>query len=145
MDNSLIKKKLYEELKIEDATIEKLKELSGKGLNHTQIGAYFGISKQTLARRIKEYPAIEEALLRGRSEAIFKASGHLFEQIEAGSTAATIFYLRTQAGWKEAQEEDKKPAMPIVNFNGIDANEAAKVYQQIMSGAKDNERDSTSE
>ncbi len=53
------------------------------------------ISLPTLRRHFRN------ELNKGRALAHMKVKKSLFEQIQAGSVASTIFYLKTQCGWKE--------------------------------------------
>lgn len=118
--------------------------LSGQGLTFGQIADFFGIQRQTFTKKARENRELAEALMKGKSKMIAFVAGQLIQQIKAGSTAATIFYLKTQAGWRYADENNNS----IGNFNAIeeesnqlelttnDPNEAAKIYQQIMLRGK---------
>ena len=134
-------------------TEEMLKEvevLAGRGLTQKQIAGYFGIGLSTIENYARNNPDLKKALVRGKSKTISFVAGKLIEQIKAGSTSATIFYLKTQAGWAEPDpnnppppddDEEKAPPQKL-ELNTKDPNEAAKVYQQIMLRGK-NERNSS--
>ena len=110
--------------------------LAGRGLTNEQIAAYFGIKKTQFYLYRKKYPEINQYIRRGKAKAVAHVSGHLFRQIQDGSTPATIFYLRTQGRWVEPSKEDdkdnKKAASPDVTINVHDPIEAAKTYQELM-------------
>ena len=55
-------------------------------------------------------PEVYERYKKGKAKAIQKMAGGLIEQAVSGNTAAAIFYLKTQAGWKDttAAEETKQ-------------------------------------
>ena len=127
-----------------EAMIKNASTLSGQGLTHKQIAAFFGIGTNTFYMKMKEYPELREAVTKGKSKMISFVAGHLIQQIKNGSTTATIFYLKTQAGWKEVDPndptppefEDEKVPPQKLELNTNDPNEAAKVYQQIMLRGK---------
>lgn len=140
-------------------TEEKIKEvevLSGRGLTQKQISDYLGISKSCFAYKMNQNEELRKAYLKGRAKTISYVSGKLIEQINAGNTLAAIFYLKTQAGWKPPQDEESNNKKDYysneevdqssdndIKIDTNDPNEAAKIYQKIMTGDK-NERNGTS-
>jgi hypothetical protein len=72
-------------------------------LSKTQMADYFGISLTTLIEIEKRQPKVSEAYKRGKSKAIGNVAKNLISQAQAGNVSAAIFYLKTQAGWKETQ------------------------------------------
>ncbi len=82
------------------AHVERMAEA---GMSRQQIGNYYGVTGQRIGQLIREHPELDEAFSRGLSKGIEKASNKLMELIENGNLIATIFYLKAQAGWKEAQ------------------------------------------
>jgi hypothetical protein len=72
-------------------------------LSKTQMADYFGISLTTLIEIEKRQPEVSEAYKRGKSKAIGNVAKNLISQAQAGNVSAAIFYLKTQAGWKETQ------------------------------------------
>lgn len=141
----VLKEKIEE--KIEDKrgfqyTEEMLKEisiLSGKGFTKYQIADYYGIKPNTLSMHIRRFPEIDRAFRKGKSKALALVSTHLFQQIKDGSTVATIFYLKTQAGWSSKTEEDmiEYDEKPDIKLGTIDPIDASKAYQEIMLRGKD--------
>lgn len=67
------------------------------GLPQDQIAAALEISPPTLRKHFK----LE--LATGRTRTITKVADSLVRQALAGNITAAIFYLKTQAGWKESQ------------------------------------------
>jgi len=107
--------------------IEHVERMAENGMSRAQIGDYFGVTGQRIGQLIKEHPELDEAFSRGLSKGIEKASNKLMELIEGGNLIATIFYLKAQAKWREAQydkpEEDTSNAPKITIFlpeNGRD-------------------------
>ena len=79
-------------------------------LSQEQIADYFGINRNTFHNITKRQPEVYERYKKGKAKAIQKMAGGLIEQATSGNTAAAIFYLKTQAGWKDttAAEETKQ-------------------------------------
>lgn len=73
-------------------------------LNQEQIADYFGMSHDTLKRMCDRDESVLRAYKRGKAKAIGSIGGNLISQAKAGNVSAAIFYLKTQAGWKETQD-----------------------------------------
>ena len=87
----------------EEQVIE-LKALSAV-LNKSQVADYFGISENTLRAIEKRQPEVSAAYKKGRVNQIAGMGSNLIKLAKAGNVSANIFYLKTQAGWKEDQPE----------------------------------------
>lgn len=124
--------------------IEEVKRLSGLGLKRTDIAAYFGIAYSTLKKKATENLDLRIAFRQGKAEQTAEVAGELIQQIRDGNTTATVFYLKTQAGWKEPdnvvnqeeEDEDEKAPPENLELNTKDPIEAAKAYQQFMLRGK---------
>lgn len=87
---------------------EQINSIEGlaKNLTVDQIADYLGISQSSF-RRLKERNSdVLTAYKKGKSRGINEAAGILWEKMKLGDTAATIFFLKTQAGWSEKQQVD---------------------------------------
>jgi hypothetical protein len=73
-----------------------VKSLATTGTRHTDIAEKLSVSHDTLAK----YYANE--LRDGRIDANAKVAQALFQQAVNGNVTAMIFWLKTRAGWKEA-------------------------------------------
>jgi hypothetical protein len=104
-----------------EQTIE-LKALASV-LNKSQIADYFGISENTLRAIEKRQPEVFAAYKKGRVNQIVGMGTNLVQLAKAGSVAANIFYLKTQAGWKESEQEPQE--IPPINII-LDGNAANK-------------------
>jgi len=62
---------------------------------------YFGISNASMRRRLYDDPLIVSMYKKGRSTGVRNVAGNLAVRAMKGDTTAAIFYLKTQAGWKE--------------------------------------------
>ena len=69
--------------------------MAGIGIPHDAIAGALGISKPTLIKYFRD------ELDNGRVKTIAKVADSLVRQALAGNMTAAIFYLKTQAGWKE--------------------------------------------
>lgn len=70
-------------------------------LTTEQIADYLGIGRTTFYSVMERQPEVAERYKRGRAKAVANISGNLIKQAQAGNITATIFYLKTQAGWSE--------------------------------------------
>lgn len=79
-------------------------------LTKDQLANYFGMSKTTFQEIEKRQPEVSDLYKRGRAKAIAGIAGNLVNKARAGNITAQIFFLKTQAGWKETsvvQNENK--------------------------------------
>ena len=77
-------------------------------LTQEQIADYFGVSRVTFAAMIDRDPEISLHYKRGKAKAIGAVAQGLLTKARAGDTTSAIFYLKTQAGWREVQEIDHR-------------------------------------
>jgi len=75
-------------------------------LSQDQIADWFGITRPTLAAMIDRDEDISLRYKRGKAKAIGKVAQGLIQRAIAGDTASSIFYLKTQAGWRETNVLD---------------------------------------
>lgn len=93
-------------------------------LNTDQIADYFGISRTTFYEMRKRDDRLSEHYKKGQAKAIAGIGSNLISQAKSGNTAAAIFYLKTQAGWKEAQQEAQDLPPIVIKLNRDDTDEA---------------------
>jgi len=91
--------------KLNDEQIAQVEALAAY-LSIEQISAYLGMSKVTFYEIMKRQPIISERYKRGKAKAIVSISQGLIREAQAGNTTAAMFYLKTQAGWREKEKED---------------------------------------
>jgi hypothetical protein len=91
--------------------VEKIKLYAGLGSTQEQVARLIGKSEDTLANQ----PLAKAAFEEGKAQTIAKVAGSLVKKALNGDTASAIFYLKTQAGWKETQIVDAN-----VRFVGLD-------------------------
>ena len=77
------------------------------------IADFLGISDDTLRRRMHEDPNILRAYKGGKQRAIAGVATSLLQQARDGNITAMIFYLKTQAGWRETQNMEHSGGIVI--------------------------------
>jgi hypothetical protein len=75
-------------------------------LTQEQIADYFGIGKTTWFAMLNREPDIAERYKRGKAKAIGAIAQSLIQQARDGDKVAAMFYLKTQAGWRETNHID---------------------------------------
>jgi hypothetical protein len=71
-------------------------------LSQDQIADYFGISRPTLAAIMAREPEISLLYKKGRTKGIAAVAQGLLQEARSGNMTASIFFLKTQAGWRES-------------------------------------------
>jgi len=75
-------------------------------LSQEQIADYFGIARNTFIAICERQPEVLEQYKKGKAKAIDEVAKGLIRQAKEGNTSAAMFYLKTQAGWRETQHID---------------------------------------
>ena len=75
-------------------------------LTQDQIADYFGVTRVTFAAMVDRDPGIALHYKRGKAKAIGTVAQGLLQKARAGDTTSAIFYLKTQAGWRETTHID---------------------------------------
>lgn len=75
-------------------------------LSQEQIADYFGVARNTFSAMMERDPDILERYKRGKAKAIGAVAQGLLQKARNGDTASAIFYLKTQAGWRETVQVD---------------------------------------
>lgn len=100
-------------------------------LTQEQIADYFGIGKTTWFAMMDRDAEIAERYKRGKAKAIGAVAQGLLQQARAGDKVAAMFYLKTQAGWRETSRHE------LTGANG-DPIEFSKIERVILDDkAKD--------
>ena len=89
-------------------------------LTTTQMADYFGIGRTTFFSIMERDAEDAERYKRGKARAIGAIAQSLIQKARGGDTASMIFYLKTQAGWREtaAIEHSGEGGGPIVVSTG---------------------------
>ena len=70
-------------------------------LSQEQIADYLGIARTTFRAICAREPDVSERYKRGKAKAIAHVANGLLQKARSGCTTSSIFYLKTQAGWRE--------------------------------------------
>ena len=89
-----------------DDQIRELETLAAV-LNQKQIADYFGIPHRTFQAILERDESVSASYKRGKARAIASVAGGLLKQAREGNTSASMFYLKTQAGWRETDQQEK--------------------------------------
>jgi len=91
-------------------------------LSQDQIADYFGITRPTFAAMIDRDDDISLRYKRGKAKAIGAVAQNLIRKAREGDNACMMFYLKTQAGWRETQAvEHTSPDGSMSPSRSIDA------------------------
>ena len=84
-------------------------------LTAEQVADYFGIGRRTFYSMMQRDEEIAARYKRGKAKAIGVVAQGLINKARAGDTTSMIFFLKTQAGWREtSQVEHMLPAEPDI-------------------------------
>lgn len=91
-------------------------------LSKKQTADYMGVSETTFREIEGRQEEVCDAYKRGKAKAINRMGQSLVMQAEDGNTSAAIFYLKTQAGWRETDNEQTNSniTLQIVKPDGAD-------------------------
>lgn len=108
-------------IELTDEQIIQVESLSAV-LSKEQLCDYFGIANNTFDAICDRQPEVFERYKRGKAKAIASVASNLISQARNGNMTAAIFYLKTQAGWKETQgieHTSTDGSMPVFNIVGV--------------------------
>lgn len=85
-------------------------------LTAEQVADYFGIGRRTFYSMMQRDEEIAARYKRGKAKAIGVIAQGLINKARAGDTTSMIFFLKTQAGWREtSQVEHMLPTEPDIS------------------------------
>lgn len=82
--------------------LAKIELYAGLGSTQDSVAVMLGKSSRTF----RGNETAKEAFERGKAQTITKVAGALVSKALKGDTASAIFYLKTQAGWKETSRQE---------------------------------------
>lgn len=92
----------HNKIEFTDKDINQLEILSGMRMPMKYIAELLGCSKDTLDNRVRDDERFASAIARGRARAGFKIHDAAYKMASSGKNPSmTIFWLKTQEGWKE--------------------------------------------
>lgn len=102
-------------------TDEQLVEISALAavLSQQQIADYLGIGRTTFHEIMKRQEGVSEHYKKGRARAVAGIAQGLIKKALDGDTTSAIFYLKTQAGWKETTGIDHQSSDGSMSPKGL--------------------------
>lgn len=106
-----------------DEEREQVTRMAIAGITHEQMALCIrnGIDADTLKKHFKE------ELATSKTKAIANLAGNLYQRAMEGGTAESIFYLKTQGGWKETQVNEHAGEIKAISVNYVDAIDAKRI------------------
>lgn len=92
-------------IELTDEQVIQVKALA-QYLSKEQIADYLGVARNTFDAILERDDKVFEHYKKGKASAIANVAKGLVQQAIEGNMTAAIFYLKTQAGWKETQVVD---------------------------------------
>jgi hypothetical protein len=89
-----------------DEEIQKIESLAARGMEEQHIALCLDIHPCTLSKKKAEFEQLSQAIKRGKAKGIANVTAALLKNVNNGNVTAQIFYLKCQAQWREAREED---------------------------------------
>ena len=114
---------------VTDKVLEEVEECGALGMTMDQTAWSMGVNPSTLYKYKAQMGALKEAISRGRARGIRSMTGNLKDQAEAGSTHATMFYLKNQSPTEWAND--------LQNVAKIQVNLARISDSELLSELRD--------
>ena len=117
-------------IELTDEQVIQVKALA-QYLSKEQIADYLGVARSTFDAILERDEQVFIHYKKGKASAIANVAKGLVQQAIEGNMTAAIFYLKTQAGWKETQVVDNTSSdgsmKPVFNIVGVspDGNSAS--------------------
>jgi hypothetical protein len=106
-------------------------------LTAEQVADYFGIGRTTFFSMMNRDPDIAERYKRGKARVIGVIAQGLINKARAGDTASMIFFLKTQAGWRETTRiEHGLPEPDKIAPDGGSAADRLRDYLDVIAERK---------
>jgi len=107
-------------------------EVLGSVLSIEQIADYFGMSKTTFYAIMERQPIVNERYKKGKAKAIGTVAQGLLQQARDGNTSAAMFYLKTQAGWKETHNLVSDDGSMTPSKSGLQGLDISKLSTEAL-------------
>lgn len=107
-----------EKIVLTDEQIVQVEALAST-LSLEQVAGYFGMSKVTFYAIMERQPEVGLRYKKGKANAINMVAKGLIMQALEGNTAASCFYLKTQAGWKETNVTEHAGGLEIKEIRNV--------------------------
>jgi hypothetical protein len=91
-----------------DLDLDAIEKMASMGMTMRQIADFYCVPASYLQKRRKACEKLDMALARGKSQGVERVTTKLMDLIDSGNLIATLFYLKCQAGWREADKLPKE-------------------------------------
>ena len=88
-------------------------------LTTEQLADYLGIARRTFYDILERQPDVSAHYKRGKAKAVGNIAKNLVQKAQNGDTASMIFYLKTQAGWRETVQVDNTSSDGSMSPKGL--------------------------
>lgn len=105
-------------------------------LSQQQIADYFGIGRRTFQSILERDEDVAARYKRGKAKAIAHVANGLLQKARSGCTTSAIFYLKTQAGWRETARIEHEGRAEITNVTRTIVSPSEKLNQVLTSIAE---------
>lgn len=102
-------------LQITSDHIAVIESMAANGATLDQIATVLNISPRTLDSWLQRED-VRQTYLRAKFKAINQIAGALYAKALAGDVTCMIFYLKTQAGWREPKESQLPEGSQVVIY-----------------------------
>ena len=112
-------------------------EVLAEVLTTEQIADYLGISRDTFYQIMRRQKEVSVRYKKGRSKVINEIAQNLLTKARRGDLGAMIFFLKTQAGWREKAELAHtiipETPEPTFDFSQLSKHERGLIRQLLES------------
>lgn len=112
---------------LDEKALERIREMRACGVSVEDCAAIEKIALATL------YKLARPELEAGKAEGIKIATGQLMKSIKQGNVASIIFFLKTQAGWREVQRIESVAEVThkgIIKEEPLDEREWDRIFSE---------------
>lgn len=88
-------------------------------LTTDQLADYLGIARRTFYDIMERQPDVSAHYKRGKAKAVGNIAKNLVQKAQNGDTASMMFYLKTQAGWRETVHVDNTSSDGSMSPKGL--------------------------
>jgi len=105
-------------------------------LTAEQVADYFGIGRRTFYSMMVRDEEIAARYKRGKAKAIGVIAQGLINKARGGDTTSMIFFLKTQAGWRETVtvEQLAEPEPRALDLSGLSDNSLRELASVMWAG-----------
>ena len=116
---------------ITEEVLKKVESYASLGMTQQQIADALGIHIATLCEKKNEYAEFNEAIKSGKAKGIAFVANKLRENVANSNVTAQIFYLKSQAGWKETNVTEHAGKVEVESTYRDAETELNKIYSSI--------------